>query len=206
MRKRHLPAVRLILLLAALVVAGCGHSSKPVFAVDDGQVILAFGDSLTNGYGAQDGESYPEQLGRLTGWKVEKSGVNGETTEEGLRRLPGVLQEVQPDVVLLCLGGNDFLKRKSQAQTQENLSDLIRLIRQAGAQPILLAVPEPALLGLADHEMYKHLASQQGVPVIKNVISATLKKSAWRSDRIHPNAQGYAHIAQEVAAALGYRG
>ncbi len=205
MLKRYTHAVRLLLVLASLVLAGCGNSTKPVFFVDYGQVILAFGDSLTNGYGAEGGESYPEQLGQITGWTVVKSGVNGETTEEGLQRLPGVLQQTDPDVVLLCLGGNDFLKRKSHAQAQANLVELIRLIRDAGAQPILLAVPEPSLFGLSDHQMYKQLASQQGVPLIKNLIGETLKKAAWRADRIHPNAQGYAHIAQEVAAALGYR-
>lgn len=194
----------LVLLLVAL--GGCRGGSTPVYSVTEDQTILAFGDSLTNGHGAAPGRSYPEQLAELTGWAVIKSGVNGETTQTGLARLPGVLQDTQPDVVLLCLGGNDFLRQHSTQSTRANLRELIARIASSGAQPILVAAPEPTLLALSDHPVYEELAREHGVPLISEVMSETLKKSAWRSERFHPNAQGYAQIAQRVAAALGFRG
>ncbi len=190
--------------LLLFCLAGCGGSA-PVYRVHAEQIILAFGDSLTNGYGAVSGQSYPEQLVALTGWTVIKSAVNGETSAQGRDRLPEELRRTRPDVVLLCLGGNDFLRRLDATVTVENLRAMLQMIRAAGAQPILLAVPEPTLLALSDHELYAALAREEGVPLIADVVSNTLKKSAWRSDRFHPNAQGYAHMAQQVAAALGYR-
>lgn len=194
-----------VLVPLLFLLCGCRGWSTHVYVVTADQTILAFGDSLTNGYGAAPGQSYPEQLAELTGWVVIKSGVNGETTQAGVARLPGVLQDMQPDVVLLCLGGNDFLRKLNTQTTRANLQELIGLIVSSGAQPILVAAPEPTLLALSDHAVYAALAREQGVPLISDVMSDTLKKSAWRSDRFHPNAQGYANIAKRIATALGFR-
>ncbi len=197
--------VACVLVGLLLLTSGCGGSRAPVYRVSADQVILAFGDSLTRGQGAAQGQAYPEQLAQLTGWTVITSGVNGETTPAALERLPAVLRETQPDVVLLCLGGNDFLRKHGTDTTRRNLAALLRMIRAAGAQPVLVAVPEPTLLALSDHALYAQLAREEGVPLISNVISEVLKKSSLRADRFHPNARGYAQIAQAISAALGYR-
>lgn len=200
------PPWRGFFVLLVLLFCACGSGQKPVYPLLGGERILAFGDSLTAGYGAAEGEDYPSQLALLTGWEVRNAGISGDTTEDGLRRLPAALKVEKPDVVLLCLGGNDLLRKRSVELLQNNLREMLDMIRAAGAQPILVAVPQPALVGLDDHPLYAELAAAEQVPLISGVMSQTLKRSAWRSDRIHPNAAGYQHIAEVMALALGHSG
>lgn len=198
-------AVRTIgtLLLACLLLA-CGARPAPI-AVSRDAVVLAFGDSLTAGQGAKAGESYPEQLAALTGLTIINSGVNGETTAEGLQRLPRVLDEVEPALVLLCLGGNDMLRKRSEARMRANLSRMIDLIRGRGADVVLIGVPQPVLIGLDDHPAYAELAEESAVPLIAEVFSEVLSKSGMKSDRIHPNAAGYRQVAERIRDRLEIR-
>src|SRR5437773_10186734 len=98
------------------------------------------------------------------GRKVINAGVTGETTAEGRERLPSLLEEVRPALVLLCLGGNDMLRRMDRAAMRENLAAMIRDIRDHGAEIVLLAVPEPRLLRLQAEPAYETLAQAFGIP------------------------------------------
>lgn len=201
----HRPAAWLGCVLAVLLLVACGGRGKPVvYAVDSGATILAFGDSLTDGVGAPEAASYPRQLAALTGWDVVEAGVPGETTSGGRERLADVLEATEPDVVLLALGGNDMLRKQSTQRMRDNLAAMLSEIQAAGAQPILLAIPEPTLFGLDDHPAYAALAEQRDVPLIAGVFSEVLEQSRLRADRIHPNAEGYRIVAERVARALGY--
>jgi lysophospholipase L1-like esterase len=83
--------------------------------------ILAFGDSLTYGHGAANNESYPARLSNLTGKRVINAGVNAETSDEGLRRLPQLLEDKSIKLMILCFGGNDIMLKKSMSSLKQNL-------------------------------------------------------------------------------------
>jgi acyl-CoA thioesterase I len=164
-------------------------------------VIVAFGDSLTYGTGAAEHESFPAVLEQLIARKVVRAGVPGEVTAQGLERLPEVLDEYRPKLVIICLGGNDMLRQLGEAQTVANLRAILRKVRESGAQAVLLGVPRPALLTSAP-QFYADLAEEFGIPYESAVVTGVLYKSELRSDPIHPNAQGYRKIAEALADLL----
>src|SRR5437879_13187564 len=106
---RSMSAFRFVLLaLLSLQLAGCGEHPR-LERLPESAVVLAFGDSLTFGTGANEDESYPARLEKLIGRRVVRAGVAGEITAQALPRLPGALDEHQPRLLLLCVGVNDFV-------------------------------------------------------------------------------------------------
>ncbi|HXG29517.1 MAG TPA: arylesterase [Nevskiales bacterium] len=186
-------------LLLALTACGADPPGLPRLASD--ATVLAFGDSLTYGTGAKEDESYPEVLSQIIGREVINAGVPGETTAGGLARLPRVLEEIRPDLVILCLGGNDFLRKQDPAQTRTNLERMIQMVRGAGVPLVLVAVPQPRLFS-GPPPLYRELAKAHGLPLEEEVLDDVLRDNALKSDPIHPNAAGYRRIAQALAELL----
>ena len=142
----------LFALVAVLVLAACGRApTLPKLGPHD--VIVAFGDSLTRGTGASEETAYPAVLAALSGHQVVNAGVPGDTTASGLQRLPGVLAEYRPRLVLLYLGGNDMLHQVPASMIENNLRLLVQTIRASGAEIVLIGVPEPKLFGGAPDSM-----------------------------------------------------
>jgi len=198
----HGPAWLVALLLACLLgFAGCGGKAPQLPKVGPSDVILAFGDSLTFGTGASEAESYPAVLAQLTGRRIVREGVPGEVTAQGLRRLPDVLDEHKPKILLLCLGGNDMLRKVDDATIVSNLRAMIQAAKAKGVAVVLLGVPRPALFG-GPAKFYEELAKEFGLAYEGVVLNDVLRKPELKADPIHPNAQGYRVVAEAVAGLL----
>lgn len=168
-------------------------------------VILAFGDSLTYGTGADRQFSYPVQLERFLGRKVINAGVPGEVSVEGARRLPGLLDQHQPELLLLCHGGNDLLRRLDRQQLRDNLRRMYEAANQRDIQVVLIAVPQLGLL-VDDAALYRQLADELQVPLVEDALTDLLSDNRYKSDHIHLNAVGYRKLAEEIAGLLRARG
>ena len=188
------------ILLAALLAFGCGSKNR-IDKLDANATLLAFGDSLTFGTGAGPTESYPAVLERSIGRKVVNAGVPGETSAQGLERLPATLDEVKPQLLLLCHGGNDFLRRLDDAQAASNVRAMIGLARERGIPVVLIGTPKPGLPPSVP-AFYGEIATQMKVPYDDAVLRSVLLDSGLKSDMVHPNAAGYAKIAAAVQKVL----
>lgn len=205
MHRRYVTAVdwmrRALVVLALAGLAACAKDVPTLPQLGPDDVIVAFGDSLTYGTGASEGESYPEVLSQLIGRDVVRAGLPGEQTAGGLRRLPNVLERHRPKLLLLCLGGNDMLRRVEPATIEANLRQMVELARSQGVAVVLIGVPRPALLpGTAD--FYDDIARDFGLPLEAGIFKDVLRDNAYKSDPIHPNAQGYRRVAEAVAELL----
>ena len=204
MNRRH------FLLLTAAVLAACGKKAPKHSALPRGSAVLALGDSLTYGYGANPTESYPARLAELTGWTVTNGGVSGDTSAQALARLPELLREHTPRLVIISIGGNDFLRRQPENETRTNIRAIIQACKAAGAETLLVGVPGVgvgAALGYpGDHPLYADLAKAENIPYYANGWSQILGKDTLKSDQIHPNAAGYAEFARGLTAYLKENG
>ena len=191
----------LVVAFAALAFAACGPAVPKLPKLDSGAVVLAFGDSLTFGTGASPAQAYPAALERKISRKVIASGVPGETSEEGLRRLPGVLDDVKPQLLVLCHGGNDFLRKMGEEAAAKNVREMIRKARERGIPVVLLATPKPGF-GTSKVKFYEEIGQELSIPVEADVLADVLGSRSLKSDLVHPNAEGYAVIAEAVAKLL----
>jgi lysophospholipase L1-like esterase len=189
------------LLLLAFALAGCGSSSPKLSGLPADAAVLTFGDSLTFGTGAQPEASYPAVLEKLVGRKVWSAGVPGEVSAAGLARLPSALDYYQPRLLILCHGGNDFLRKLGDAQAAENLRAMIRLAKARGMDVVLIAVPKPGLFP-SPPDFYAEIAKEFGLPLENAALKAILRDNELKSDVAHPNARGYAKLAEAIAALL----
>lgn len=157
---------------------------------------VAFGDSLTQGHGADEGGDFPGQLSKRLRLRIRNLGVPGNTTADGLARLDQALQ-LQPRVVLLCLGGNDALRSVPAEQTFANLGTMIDRFHQGGSFVVLLGVRS---VGLSDKnaKRFELLAKSKRVLLVPNILDGILFTPALMSDEVHPNDKGYARIAERL--------
>jgi len=189
-----------IALFAVFLLAACDRAPT-LPKLNSHDVIVAFGDSLTHGTGAASDTAYPAVLAMLTGHTVINAGVPGDTTSSGLQRLPAVLAEHKPRLVLLCLGGNDMLRKQPAAATVNNLRLLVQTIRASGADVVLIGVPEPGLFGGAPG-FYGRVAEEMQLPLEQDIFNDVLKDNRLKSDPIHANAAGYRVVAERLAEFL----
>jgi len=211
---RNFPLRQFVLLVAAIVlVAAC--SAKPgEQALPAGSEVLALGDSLTQGAGVTIEQAWPDLLARKTGWVVVNGGVNGDTSEQALRRLPGLLDQYNPVLVLVTLGGNDMLRHLPEQQTIANLERIITLIKAHGAKPVMLATPNPSPMravfrDLSAPDFYRKIAKAQHVPLIEDAIADVLSDPELKGDALHPNAAGHVRLAEKIykkLQSIGYAG
>ena len=195
-----------LFLFAAALSGGCAPSPAPLAPLASSDVILAFGDSLTHGTGASRGQDYPAQLSALIGRQVVASGVRGEKSEGALRRFAAELRRVRPALVIVCTGGNDFLRKVDEMKTEENLRKITAIAKSENIPMILVAVPRASLLSFIvplNHPMFARVAADTGLwledSALKNILSNPAMTSA---DSIHPNELGYLEMAKAIADLL----
>lgn len=206
---------RAIALAAALLtLAACGRRDDALAGcrLPAGATVVAIGDSLTRGHGA-DGAGYAEQLQALLarqpgrdGIAVANLGIDGETSAGLLARIDDALAEHRPAVVLITSGGNDFLRRVAAHETRRNLREVVERVRRSGAHAVVFGIPKPGIAAavgaVSEHELYDELADAAAAHVIGDVVAGVLSREELRSDPIHPNRQGYAHMAQAALEVL----
>jgi acyl-CoA thioesterase-1 len=188
-----------LLCVLAAITACSDQITLPPLA--DDALILTFGDSLTRGNGAGEAESYPAILGQLSGRKVINAGVSGELSEQGLNRLPALLDQHKPDLLILCHGGNDILRKQDINQMGANIRAMIQLARDRNIPVVLLGVPQPGLF-LSSAKIYREIAEATGVIFIEDLIPDVLGDRSLKSDTVHPNGNGYRKIAEEIFSLL----
>ncbi len=182
-------------LTAAALLGACGSPQLPRLGPD--ATILAFGDSLTHGVGASPEASYPAVLAKRLEREVVRSGEPGELASEGRQRLPRVLDRVEPDLVLLCHGGNDILDGRDPAAIRADVEAMVRTIQDRGMAVVLIGVPARSQLG-GTAELYYEVAEATGVPLEATALETIVADASLKSDPVHPNAAGYRKLAQAV--------
>ena len=191
------------LVLSCALLAGCGRRRFRKLVAGD--AILAVGDSLTAGFGAPKGADYPAQLAQILGHKVINGGVSGDTSAQAVARLPDLLVQ-KPKLVVVSIGGNDFLQRQPESGTRENIRKMVADIRATGVPAVLVAIPHfttGVLLGMvSEHPLYAELANELDVPLLQGAWAEILGDKDLKSDAVHANAAGYRLFAEKLAGFL----
>jgi acyl-CoA thioesterase-1 len=213
------------LALAVLASAACSRNSdkeaarpdekQPVehraVQKDSRRVLVAFGDSLTAGFGAEPGRSYPDFLQRDIDrkgyqWRVVNAGISGDTTTDGLARLPEIVAE-KPEIVILELGANDGLRGLPITATKANLERMIEELQAAGAKVVLAGMTLPPNYG-PDYikpfeNTYKDLAAKYKTTLIPFLLAGVGGNvTLMQRDGLHPTAAGNRLVAQNVMAVI----
>ncbi len=162
---------------------------------NNGSDIIAFGDSLTYGYGAQSGESYPAVLGEIIGREVVNLGVNGDTAQDGLERI-SQLDDYNPRIVLIEFGANDYMRKRPFDQTKQALNEIVDYVQQKGAIAVIVDTGGPGMGKYTD--FMKDLAKEKKAVFVPGIMAGIFTDRSLKSDMIHPNAKGYDIIAQRI--------
>ncbi len=184
--------------LIILFLSACDKPSPVFEKLSPDAVILAFGDSLTYGSGASQNLDYPAILSALSSHEIINAGIPGEISQNGLTRLPDLLDEYQPELMILIHGGNDMLRHIPQQQTSDNLKQMINEARLRNIKVVLLGVPEFNLFLLSSAEFYQQVADEQKVPIDLETLPNILSTNSLKSDAIHPNNEGYRLMAENI--------
>lgn len=200
MLQRRAARAAVCLVAACVLLAACGKPPSLARLPPDA-TILAFGDSLTYGTGAAQEESYPAQLAPLIGRRVVPAGVPGDLSAGALERLPAAIDEFAPRLLLLCIGGNDFLRRLGKEQAAANIRAMVRLAKNRGIEVVLIGTPEPGF-SVTPPPFYAAIAQEFRLPYDGATIGEVLRDKSLKSDLVHPNARGYRVIAERIADLL----
>jgi acyl-CoA thioesterase-1 len=187
-------------LVLLLIVSGCrGERFDTIRNLGSaGETIICFGDSLTEGVGAEAGQEYPTILSRLLGIRVVNAGQRGDTTAHALERINTSVVNKNPRLVILLLGGNDFLRQVPTRETRQNLKELVRQIQDHGAMVAIAGIK----LGFFTDEygpIFEETAAEFGAIYIPQVMKGIFNDTKLRSDQIHPDSAGYRLIAERIA-------
>ena len=166
-----------------------------------GHQIIAFGDSLISGHGSTPGRDLVSQLTDRVGVTIINAGRSGDTTQSALARLDRDVLSRDPRVVIVLLGGNDFLRKVPRESTFANLGTIVERIRARGAGVVLVGI-NPGLFADPFADGYEELALRTESAFVPDVLNGILGKGELMSDSIHPNDRGYAMMADRIQGAV----
>jgi len=188
-------SIRIAIVFIVVLLQGCGD--QKLAPIPANGIILAFGDSLTVGVGVDRQNSYPSILSKLSGRQVISAGVSAEETTGGLVRLAGVIEEIQPELMILLEGGNDILRNKSAESVKQNLAAMIEVAQRSGVEVVLIGVPAKSLFS-DTAPLYRELAEQYQLVFEDELIADLLRDRSYKSDSIHFNEKGYRLMAESI--------
>ena len=200
MKYRILPLGILVAVLVTLSVFYFLRSEPISNYPSQGTDIIAFGDSLVEGAGSTDGNDFVSVLSRKIGRPIINLGHAGDTTADGIARI-NQLDTYNPQVVLLLLGGNDYLKKIPVPDTRKNLATLIQNIHARGAIVLLLGVRGGLLMDHFDTE-FENVRDTYHTAFVSNVLEGLWGNMQYMSDTLHPNNIGYEIIAERIYPVL----
>jgi lysophospholipase L1-like esterase len=199
----HVKNILLIFIITGLL-ASCSDDAKlPALAAD--ATILAFGDSLTYGTGASRNNAYPAVLERLLDRTVINAGIPGEISSKGLLRLPGLIEKHHPDLIIICHGGNDILRKLDLSITSNNIQRMIDIAKNNDSAVVLIGVPEFGLF-LNSAAFYEELSEKNNIPISNDILGDIIANNSLKYDRIHPNSDGYQLLAEDINSLLRRHG
>ena len=189
-----------IFVVGIFIVASLFPKKKITNYPSAGTDIIAYGDSLVQGVGSTFGGDFVSVLSKKIGRPIVNLGRSGDTTADGLARISD-LDKYNPKVVLLLLGGNDYLKKIPPNETEVNLIKIIKNIQARGAIVVLLGV-RGGLITDRFEKMYKDLSKRNQTAYVQDVLRGLIFNTNYMFDTIHPNNAGYALIAEKIYPTL----
>lgn len=203
------PGQRKRVMAIAVVIAGLALAAFLIFRGNlpraarptGGETFVAFGDSLVAGQGATAGQDFVSKLSSRVGVPIINAGHNGDTTGAALERLDQDVLSLNPRVVIVLLGGNDFLRGVPREETFRNLGAIVERIRERGSAVILVAV-SVGLFSDPNSEQYEKLARQEKAGLVPDILDNIMGHQDRMSDQIHPNDVGYKMMADRIEPLL----
>jgi lysophospholipase L1-like esterase len=191
----------LVAVAGAVLLVGLFFVFRPAQKITNyppkGNIVIALGDSLTSGAGSSLGNDYVSKISELIGIPIVNKGVAGNTTADALTRLQTDVLDQNPDIVIVLLGGNDYLKKIPKSETFKNLGSIISRIQSQGAIVVLVGV-QGGIFGDSYKNEFRKLADEYGAVYVPNVLNGIVLHTDLMFDAIHPNDKGYKLIAERI--------
>jgi len=187
---------KLFVLSAAVcffIVSGCAQKAAIQPKLE--KTIVCFGDSLTHGTGASNGETYPYFLQKFTNLTVVNAGVHGDTSQQGLERINEIFQ-FKPFMVLIEFGANDFFKKIPIATTKKNIEAIVDKIQASGATAVILCTEDNQLPEL--RRILVEISNDKNAPIVSGILNEIWTNRTLFADDLHPNSAGYKIVAEKV--------
>jgi lysophospholipase L1-like esterase len=162
-----------------------------------GKNIICFGDSITFGYGAGPGEDYPLALAKMIDTPVINAGIDGDTTQEALKRVKPDILDRDPFLVIIEFGGNDFLRKIPKEVTVGNVKEMVEQIQATGAMVAIVDIS--AGMFFKEYRLaFYDLAREKRTIFIPSILNGIITNPSMKSDFLHPNVNGYKMIAWRI--------
>lgn len=191
---------KLFVLSAAVcffIASGCAQKAAVQPKLE--KTIVCFGDSLTHGTGASNGETYPYFLQKFTNLTVVNAGVHGDTSQHGLDRIDEIFQ-FKPFMVLIEFGANDFFKKIPIAVTKKNIESIVDKIQASGATAVILCTEDNQLTEL--RRILVEISNDKNAPIVSGILNEIWTDRTLFADDLHPNSAGYKLVAEKVFKAI----